>query len=209
PPAAVGARLLSRAESLACRLGPTTARLHPGSAAPRPGAIPAPSRSPTAAQLTTRTTKLVRGGKGAVCPRVEVTSSTRAHPLRRAVRIETSRWCWPPGAKFRLKRWYTADELPAASVATHRSVPSPLGSVAAPASSSSGTARISPLDSTRYTSTRATPVQKSVTTGGTSRCVFLDFAMDSSLGSIVLVRGWFHPVRRVVHEGWTGNTAVK
>src|SRR5690606_37016888 len=65
--------------------------------------IPAPSRSPTAAQLTTRTTKLVRGGKGAVCPRVEVTSSTRAHPLRRAVRIETSRWCWPPGAKFRLR----------------------------------------------------------------------------------------------------------
>src|SRR5690606_10018841 len=103
PPAAVGARLLSRAESLACRLGPTTARLHPGSAAPRPGAIPAPSRSPTAAQLTTRTTKLVRGGKGAVCPRVEVTSSTRAHPLRRAVRIETSRWCWLPGAKFRMR----------------------------------------------------------------------------------------------------------
>src|SRR5690606_41926053 len=52
----------------------------PGSSAPRPGAIPAPSRSPTAAQLTTRTTELARGGKGAVCPQVEVTLSTTAHP---------------------------------------------------------------------------------------------------------------------------------
>src|SRR5690606_7249843 len=104
PPAEVGARLLSRGESLARLLDPAAAHLHPGSSAPRPGAIPAPSRSPTAAQLTTRTTELARGGKGAVCPQVEVTLSTTAHPpierLGRGFPLVLA----PPRAKFRFKQ---------------------------------------------------------------------------------------------------------
>src|SRR5690606_8647134 len=46
-------------------------------------------------------------------------SSTRAHPLRRAVRIETSRWCWPPGAKFRLKTIGLIREFPVAPRGAH------------------------------------------------------------------------------------------
>src|SRR5690606_20373423 len=80
PPPQMGTRLLSRGEYLARLLGPPLAYLHPGSAAPRSRSIPAPPRSTEAAQLTSKTTELGSGGKGAVCPQTAVTSSTRAHP---------------------------------------------------------------------------------------------------------------------------------